>query len=314
MVNTERKAVEFFREKDSWEKPLLIIGQGSNLLFTSDFPGTVVRSTITGINIVKKDDEYVIISVGSGTVWDNLVEWTVKNGFYGLENLSYIPGLVGAAPVQNIGAYGVEVKESILKVSAINTEDGSKKVFQNYECRFGYRNSVFKKELKGKYLITRVYFRLQKTPHFNLEYGSLKEELDKPGGVTLENVRKSVIKIRKSKLPEPSVLGNAGSFFRNPVVTSDFAGNLLRDHPDMPVYKDAAGGRKIAAGWLIEQCGWKGKRIGNAGIHDKQALVLVNYGKASGWDIYKLSEKIRESVRKKFGIDLEREVEIVGPI
>jgi len=314
MVNTERKAVEFFREKDSWEKPLLIIGQGSNLLFTSDFPGTVVRSTITGINIVKKDDEYVIISVGSGTVWDNLVEWTVKNGFYGLENLSYIPGLVGAAPVQNIGAYGVEVKESIVKVSAINTEDGSKKVFQNYECRFGYRNSVFKKELKGKYLITRVYFRLQKTPHFNLEYGSLKEELDKPGGVTLENVRKSVIKIRKSKLPEPSVLGNAGSFFRNPVVTSDFAGNLLRDHPDMPVYKDAAGGRKIAAGWLIEQCGWKGKRIGNAGIHDKQALVLVNYGKASGWDIYKLSEKIRESVQKKFGIDLEREVEIVGPI
>lgn len=313
MVHTEREAIEFFRKKSSWEEPLLIIGQGSNLLFTSDFPGTVVRSTITGISIVRQDDEYVIISAGSGVVWDHLVGWTVKKGFCGLENLSYIPGLVGAAPVQNIGAYGVEVRDSILKVSAISTVDGSKKIFQNSGCRFAYRNSIFKNELKGKYLITRVYFRLKKNPYYKLDYGSLKEEVDKFGGPSLINVRNAVINIRRRKLPDPAVIGNAGSFFRNPVVSDDFAEKLIKDHPGIPLYKESSGGRKIAAGWLIEQCGWKGKRVGNAGVHDKQALVLVNYGKASGLDIYKISEKIRESVLNKFGINLEREVEIIGP-
>ena len=313
LVHTEREAIEFFRETDLWKKPLLIIGQGSNILFTSHFNGTVLRSAISGISIVKQDDENVIISAGSGIEWDELVEWTVNKGYHGLENLSLIPGLAGAAAVQNIGAYGAEVQDSIVKVHAINTEDGSKKIFKNYECGFEYRNSVFKKQLKGKYFITRVYFRLKKTPSYKLDYGSLKEEVYKLGGPSLINVRNAVINIRRKKLPDPAVIGNAGSFFRNPVVANDLVENLMKEYPEMPVFDDPSGGRKIAAGWMIELCGWKGKRIGNAGVYDKQALVLVNYGKASGWDIYKLSERIRESVLKRFGINLEREVEIIGP-
>ena len=311
-IVSENEAVSLFSEGHTLPEPFLILGRGSNLLFTSDFSGTVFRTDIQGISVEEQDNEYVIVSAGAGVDWDNFVEWTVSKGYYGLENLSLIPGSVGAAPVQNIGAYGVEVKDLIIRVNTISTKDGSKRVFRNEECRFEYRNSIFRNEEKGKYLVTSVCFRLKKLPSYNLEYGSLKEEAEKLGESSLVNVRNAVINIRRRKLPDPAGLGNAGSFFRNPVISTSAAEILKHDHPLMPFYDDPSGGKKIAAGWLIEQCGWKGRRIGNVGVYKKQSLVLVNYGGASGTDIYKLSEMIKESVQKRFGIILEREVEIVG--
>lgn len=262
----------------------------------------------------KKNNDKVIVSAGAGVVWDKLVEWTVNNGFGGLENLSLIPGMVGASPVQNIGAYGVEVKDSIEMVRTIDLSGGSIHVFSNNECEFGYRDSIFKKDKKGKYLVTRVYYKLIISPLINLSYGSLKEEVNKLGSETLNNVRQAVISIRRSKLPDPNLIGNAGSFFKNPVVTRSVADNLKTDYPLMPVYDDQSGGIKLAAGWLIDQCGWKGKRNGDAGVHENQALVLVNYGKATGKELYILSEEIRKSVLNRFGVNLDREVEIIGTI
>lgn len=311
-IGSENEATSLFSEGHTLPVPFLILGKGSNILFTSNFSGTVLQTDIQGIRVEEQDNESVIVSAGAGVDWDNLVEWTVGKEYYGLENLSLIPGSAGAAPVQNIGAYGVEVKDLITGVNAISIKDGSKKVFNNKECRFEYRNSIFKNEEKGKYLVTRVFFRLKKFPSLNLEYGSLKDELKKWGEPSLFNVRNAVIDIRRRKLPDPAGLGNAGSFFRNPVVALSVAANLKQYNPSMPVYDDPSGGKKIPAGWLIEQCGWKGRRIGNAGVYAKQALVLINYGKASGMDIYKLSERIRDTVKEKFGIILEREVEIVG--
>jgi UDP-N-acetylmuramate dehydrogenase len=229
----------------------------------------------------------------------------------GLENLSLIPGLVGATPVQNIGAYGVEVKDTIEKVRAICLDDGSIREFTNEECSFGYRNSIFKGELKGRYMITKVFFRLSSKPKLCLEYGSLKEEVTRLGSTSLGNVRKIVIKTRQTKLPDPSQFGTAGSFFKNPVVTSPVAEDLKTKNPGLPLFKDSPVTFKLPAGWLIERCGWKGKRIGDAGVYDKQALVLINYGKAGGKDLYDLSEEIRKSVFERFGISLEREVEII---
>jgi len=225
-----------------------------------------------------------------------------------------IPGLVGATPVQNIGAYGVEVKDSVEKVRTISVRDGSVRIFTHDECEFGYRNSIFKKSEKGKYLISRVYYKLKINPILNLSYGSLKEETDKLGGASLENVRKAVINIRRDKLPDPETIGNAGSFFKNPVVTDSFAAHLRKQYPDMPLYSDQSERYKLAAGWLIDQCGWKGKRVGEAGVHEKQALVLVNYGKATGKEIYNLAEAISKSVKENFGVELEREVEVCGTI
>jgi UDP-N-acetylmuramate dehydrogenase len=230
------------------------------------------------------------------------------------ENLSLIPGNVGAAPVQNIGAYGAEVRNVIEKVRAISLRDGSVKEFNNDECKFGYRDSIFKNELKGKYLITKVYFKLSAKPKVSLEYGSLKDEMNKLGSISLGNVRKIVISTRQNKLPDPAQICNAGSFFKNPVVQSAVADDLKAKYPKIPVFKDVSGSVKIAAGWLIEQCGWKGKKCGDAGVHDKQALVIVNYGNATGRQLYDLSEQIKKSVEEKFGISLEREVEIVGII
>ena len=290
------------------------MGSGSNILFTSDFKGIILCPEIGGIKIEEQDQENVLISAGAGVNWDNLVEWTVNKGFGGLENLSLIPGLVGATPVQNIGAYGVEVKDTIEKVRAVSIEDGAIAEFNNNDCRFEYRNSIFKGKIKGKYLVTRVYYRLTSNPLLKLDYGSLNDEIKKLGDVTLKNVRQAVINIRRSKLPDPKIIGNAGSFFKNPVVSSSAAENLKKMYPQMPAYKDQSGGIKLAAGWLIDQCGWKGKRIGDAGVHDKQALVLVNLGKANGKEIYNLSEEIKKSVWEKFSIELEREVEVVGTI
>jgi UDP-N-acetylmuramate dehydrogenase len=313
-VRTEKEALSFFSGEISWKKPLLIMGRGSNILFISNYEGTILCTEFGGIKIEEQDQENVIISAGAGVNWDNLVEWSVNNGFGGLENLSLIPGLVGATPVQNIGAYGAEVKDSIEKVRAVSIEDGTIKEFSKDDCRFGYRNSIFKGEIKGKYLIIKVYYRLSIKPLLNLNYDSLEEEVNNLGSVTLKNVRQAVMNIRRSKLPDHKIIGNAGSFFKNPVVSSYDADNLKKRYPQLPAYEEPSGGFKLAAGWLIDQCGWKGKRIGDAGVHNIQALVLVNYGKATGKEIYNLSEEIRKSVLEEFGIELEREVEVVGTI
>ncbi len=311
-VRTEKEARSLLRGEITCRKPKLIIGGGSNILFTGDFKGTLLIPEMRRIAIEEILGEQIIVSAGAGVEWDNFVEWTVMMGFCGLENLSGIPGSVGAVPVQNIGAYGIEVKDYIIKVRAIDTDSGKVKILNNEECNYGYRTSIFKTSFKGRYLITRVYFRLDMNFNPNLEYGRLRQYLEKAGKPTLRKVRDAVLKIRQSKLPDPEVIGNAGSFFKNPLVKEEIAARLLKEHPGMPVYDDPSGKKKLAAGWLIEQCGWKGKRIGDAGVHDKQALVLVNYGNATGKEIFDLSEKIWKSVKTKFRINLEREVEVVG--
>lgn len=293
-------------------QPCLILGGGSNLLFTGDFNGTLVHPSIGGISIGSSDESSVVVSAGAGVNWDSLVAWTVDKGFYGLENLSLIPGTVGAAPVQNIGAYGMETKDSVERVDTIRLSDGAEVSFSNEECGFAYRYSIFKGPEKGRYIVTRVHFRLSRLPALNPGYGSVHEEVKKLGDLTLQNVRQAVMNIRRSKLPDPEVTGNAGSFFKNPVVESSFAEKLARQFPSLPQYPERNGFTKIAAAWLIEQCGWKGTRQGDAGVHEKQPLVLVNYGKATGKDIFSLSESIRASVKEKFGVGLEREVEIIN--
>ncbi len=311
-VSNDKAAVACFKEGGLPAEPLLIMGEGSNILFISDYNGTIFHPEIKGIKLESQEGREVLVSAGAGVNWDHLVEWCVSRGYGGIENLSYIPGAVGAAPIQNIGAYGMEVKDSVVKVTAISKEDGSMTEFSNEECRFGYRDSIFKKELKGKYLIVKVCFRLNTSPVINTNYDFLKDETLRLGGETLENIRQAVINIRRGKLPDPEILGNAGSFFKNPVVSNMVADNLRLRYPLLPSYPDKSGGVKLAAGWMIEKCGWKGKRIGDAGVHDKQALVLVNHGTATGREIFDLSEKIRTSVLEKFGIELQREVEVIG--
>jgi UDP-N-acetylmuramate dehydrogenase len=315
-VKNEHEAIELFNGNIAWNKPLLILGSGSNILFTCDFKGTIVYPEISGINIEEQDlnKGEVIVSAGAGIIWDDFVAWTVENGFGGLENLSLIPGKVGATPVQNIGAYGVEVKDQIVKVKTLDVNNGTIRVFENNECEFGYRNSIFKKSKKGRYFVIRVSYRLSINPQLNLRYDSLKEEVNKLGTETLQNTRQAVINIRRIKLPDPQITGNAGSFFKNPVVKKSVAESLKSIYPGLPVYPEHEGYMKLASGWLIDECGWKGKRSGDAGVHDKQALVLVNYGNATGKEIYNLSEEIKKSVSDKFGIDLEREVEVIGVI
>jgi UDP-N-acetylmuramate dehydrogenase len=311
IISSEDEAISLFSNRKVLKEPLFILGGGSNILFTKDFNGTIIHPEINGIEIIEQINETIIISAGAGVPWDELVQWTVNKGYGGLENLSFIPGTVGATPVQNIGAYGVEVKDTIEKVVAISLADGTHREFTNEECRFGYRESIFKGELKGMYLITSVWYRLATNPSPNTVYGSLSEEVQRLGPVSLSTVRQAVINIRMSKLPDPDKIGNAGSFFKNPVITQSLSEELLRKYPQLPAFKDHTGLAKIAAGWLIDQCGWKGKCIGDAGVHDKQALVLVNHGKATGPEILKLSETISKSVFDKFGIRLQTEVEIL---
>jgi UDP-N-acetylmuramate dehydrogenase len=311
---TEEDAQEFVRKELPLEKPLLILGAGSNILFTDDFNGTILHPCLSGIMIEKDYDDHTIVSACAGVVWDDMVEWCVEKGLHGLENLSLIPGLVGATPVQNIGAYGVEVSDTIESVRAINLTHGSCRVFGGTECEFGYRDSIFKNREKGKWLITGVSYRLTNIQSVNLSYGSLKEEVFKLGSETPGNIRKAVINIRQRKLPDPALIGNAGSFFKNPVVESSLASALKEVYPDIPVYNSESVGTKLAAAWLIDKCGWRGRRKGDAGVHEKQALVIVNYGNATGKNIFDLSEEIRKSVQENFGVALEREVEVIGPI
>lgn len=310
-IKSEKDARSLFSGEIYYNKPIMIIGGGSNILLTRNIKGTVMIPRFRGIRIEKIFGDDIIVSAGAGVVWDKFVEWSVEREIYGLENLSNIPGSVGAVPIQNIGAYGVEIKDLIEKVRTVSIIDGSIRIFSPAECRFGYRDSIFKHELKNKYLVTRVYFRLMKKPSLKLNYGSVKAELEKTGDFSLKSVRNTIINIRNAKLPDPKIIGNAGSFFKNPVVSKAIAGKLKSFYPSLPVYDDRSGGLKIAAGWLIEQCGWKGKRLGNAGIHDNQALVIVNHEGASGQEIYELSEMIKKSVKDKFNVVLEREVEVI---
>lgn len=298
------------QEKDA---PLLHVGRGSNLLFVSDYPGTVLHSGIKGIQVVQDTEVFVDLRVGAGEVWDNLVDYTVQKGWYGAENLSLIPGEVGASAVQNIGAYGVEAKDLIVAVETVAVETGALRVFTNEECHYAYRESIFKKELKGKYIVTYVTYRLQKKPVYHLDYGNIRSELQKEGGeLSLTGLRQIIIHIREAKLPDPEKIGNAGSFFMNPIVPVQQFEELLKMYPEMPHYKVDEARVKIPAGWMIDRCGWKGKHLGRAGVHDKQALVLVNLGGATGAEVVRLAEAIVRSVKEKFGITICPEVNFIG--
>jgi UDP-N-acetylmuramate dehydrogenase len=297
------------------ELSLLILGGGSNILFTGDYAGFIIKNELAGITIEDENEDEVLVNVGGGVIWHELVTWSVERGLGGLENLSLIPGCTGAAPIQNIGAYGVEQKDVFDKLTMVSLEDGTSQQIHAEDCRFGYRDSIFKQELKGKVMITNVTYRLKKDPEINTSYGAIENELDKMGvkasDAGVADVSNAVINIRRSKLPDPSELGNAGSFFKNPVIPEEQFNTLLNEFPDIVGYPASQGFTKVAAGWLIESCGWKGKRVGDTGSHAQQALVLVNYGSAKGADVVDLSMQIRESVKKKFGIEISPEVNII---
>lgn len=290
--------------------PYLHIGEGSNLLFTGDYEGVILHSRISGIEVTAEDEENVSVRVGAGVVWDDFVAYCVEHGWYGAENLSLIPGEVGASAVQNIGAYGVEVKDLISSVETVNIQ-GVKHVYRVDECDYSYRNSIFKRPEMKQVFVTYVCFRMGKKEHYTLDYGTIRQELEKYPAVDLKALRQVIIRIRESKLPDPKVLGNAGSFFMNPVVPRGVFNALQKQYSQMPFYELGADRIKIPAGWMIDQCGWRGKSLGSAAVHDKQALVLVNRGGATGADIVALSDAVRASVREKFGIDIHSEVNFI---
>ncbi len=293
------------------EQDMLIIGEGSNILLTNNFQGLVIRPDIKGIEILDKSPDNAIIKVWAGENWDNFVVYCINNGFGGVENLSWIPGSVGACPIQNIGAYGAEVENVIESVTGILTDSLEQITFTRDKCNFGYRDSIFKQGLKGRFIITNVIFKLSRNPVLNTTYGRLQNELAGNKKTDLQSVRQAVIKIRKDKLPDPDKFGSAGSFFRNPVISKSKFNNLRSDYSDIPAYPANNQGVKIAAGWLIEKAGWAGKRTGDAGVYNKQALILLNYGSATGKQIKDLAEKIMISVSNKFGIDLQTEVNVI---
>ncbi len=287
------------------------IGQGSNLLFINDYNGIILHSAIRGMEVVSEDEATVSLRVGAGEVWDEVVAYAVSQGWGGFENLSLIPGDVGAAAVQNIGAYGVEIKDVIESVEAWNRLTFEKHVFTAEECGYGYRSSRFKDPHQDPHFITYVTLRLEKFPVFNIEYGALKQRLSDKA-LTLENVRETVISIRKEKLPDTESLGNAGSFFMNPLITDEHFERIRKEYPDVPSYPAEKGKVKVPAGWLIEKCGFKGQRHGNVGVYEKQALVLVNFGGATGDEIALFAESIRAAVKERFGIELMPEVKYIA--
>ncbi|MBM3437021.1 MAG: UDP-N-acetylmuramate dehydrogenase [Bacteroidetes bacterium] len=291
----------------------LVLGGGSNVLFTKDFDGLVIRINLSGIEITGEDKYHVYIKAAAGEEWDGFVEYCTDFGFAGIENLSLIPGCVGASPIQNIGAYGVEMKDHFHSLEYFDLSEGTVRTMLRGNCRFGYRDSIFKHELKAGGIILSVTFRLDKLPVFRTNYGALKDELDRMGisGVTIQKTREAVIAVRHSKLPDPAVVGNAGSFFKNPAVSKERHDQLKSLFPQLVSFPQPDDTYKLAAGWLIEQCGWKGRRIGDAGVHEKQALVLVNYGNAKGAEITDLARQIQISVKEKFSVDLEKEVNIL---
>jgi UDP-N-acetylmuramate dehydrogenase len=296
------------------QNKVLILGGGSNVLFTGDFDGLVIKSSLLGLKAHHVDEHTLTLAAGSGEPWHNLVMHAVQNNWGGIENLSLIPGTAGAAPMQNIGAYGVEIKDVIEKVDAVDVKTGVKRIFSNEECHFSYRESVFKHELKEKYFISSITLRLTKDKHLlNTSYGAIQDVLNQRSiiNATIKDVSDAVISIRQSKLPDPQVIGNAGSFFKNPTVDKEAYETLRRSFPSIPAYPLDSQYIKLPAGWLIEQCGWKGKRLGNVGVHSHQALVLVNYGGGNGKEIYDLALQIQRSVHEKFNITLTTEVNII---
>jgi UDP-N-acetylmuramate dehydrogenase len=291
----------------------LIVGGGSNILFKDHVNALVLKNDIPGLDIIKEDTDHVYIKVGAGENWHGFVQYCLRHNWAGVENLSLIPGCVGASPMQNIGAYGVEIKEVFESLEALHVQEKKVHVFSANDCEFGYRESVFKGKYKNQYVILNVTYRLNKKPRFNTSYGAIEQELERMGvqQLSIQAVSQAVINIRTSKLPDPAKIGNAGSFFKNPSVPAVMYEQLKKEYPAIVGYPNADGTIKLAAGWLIEQSGWKGYRRGDAGVHEKQALVLVNHGHATGNEIYDLSEDVMKSVFEKFGVQLEREVNVV---
>ncbi len=319
-VRAEQQLQELMQEGTFKREPKLILGGGSNILFTGDFNGLVIKNSIPGIEVVKAENRHVWIKANAGVVWHELVLWTIDNNYAGIENLSLIPGQAGAAPMQNIGAYGVEVKDVFESLEAINLFTGEKVTFSLTDCDFGYRESVFKTRYKDQFIISSITLRLtdlndpRALYRFKTDYGDIKDTLSdmQVRDLNLKAVSDAVIKIRSSKLPDPKVLGNAGSFFKNPVISAAQFEELVKVYPVMPSYLQKDGTVKVPAGWLIEQCGWKGKRVGNTGSHARQALVLVNYGGAKGSEVLEVAQQIQLSVKEKFGIAISPEVNVVG--
>jgi UDP-N-acetylmuramate dehydrogenase len=303
------EAIRYARKE---QKTIRVLGGGSNILLTKNPDDFILHNGFTGIETVEENDDAIVLKIGAGENWHQTVLFCVENGYGGIENLSLIPGNVGASPIQNIGAYGVEVKDRIVSVEAVDLQTGEVETFANEECNFAYRDSIFKSQFPGKYMVKSVSFRLDKKNHQLLtHYGAIAQELEIMGvkDPCIKDLSNAVISIRQSKLPDPRKLGNSGSFFKNPIVSKVQAEALLAKHPEAPNYP-AGENVKFAAGWLIEQCGWKGKVVGNCGVHAKQALVLVNYGGATGQEIFDLSTEVLASVKAKFGVDLEREVNV----
>ncbi|HEY1025206.1 MAG TPA: UDP-N-acetylmuramate dehydrogenase [Sphingobacteriaceae bacterium] len=311
-INTESDLIELFKDPRWHDERKLVLGGGSNMLFTGDFDGLVIKMNIRGMEHHIVDDQ-VYIKAGGGEVWHDLVMYAVDRNFAGLENLSLIPGSVGASPIQNIGAYGVELKDVFFECRAFEIKTGEFKLFSKEACRFGYRDSIFKSGYTGEFIITKVTFRLSTIPNLNTSYGAIEQELKNRqiSVPTLKDISEVVSHIRVAKLPDPSTIGNAGSFFKNPVITIEEFRQLQYTFPDIVHFSLPDGKVKLAAGWLIEKCGWKGKKVGNTGTWNSQALVLVNHGSATGNEVYALSEEIINSVRDRFGVNLEREVNII---
>lgn len=304
---------ELLHSKLKTHNPKLILGGGSNILFTKNFDGIVLKNEINGIQIIKEDEHYVYVKAGAGENWHQFVLYCLQHNLAGVENLSLIPGNVGASPMQNIGAYGVEIKDVFYDLEALHIVENKMHTFSLNDCDFGYRESVFKKKFKDQFVITSVTYRLHKQPVYNTSYGAINQELENMAvkDISIHAISQAVINIRSSKLPDWKQVGNAGSFFKNPIVSEHQFDEVKSTFPNVVAFPSGEGQTKLAAGWLIEQCGWKGYRQGDAGCYDKQALVLVNYGNASGEEVYQLSEKIIQSVKEKFGVTLEREVNII---
>ncbi|MCF8365498.1 MAG: UDP-N-acetylmuramate dehydrogenase [Bacteroidales bacterium] len=313
-LNSDEDIIDFVKAKGFAGHKTLILNGGSNTLFTKDFDGLVIKINNPGYELSDENNNHIFLKIKAGENWDAFVQKTIEQGYSGLENLSMIPGNAGAAPIQNIGAYGVEQKDLFHSLEAINRETGKVESFDKESCRFGYRSSIFKTTLKEKYIILAVNYRLNKKPVFNIGYGAIKDELKKMGSaeeISTKAIAQAVRNIRSSKLPDPEKIGNAGSFFKNPVIAKEKYMKLKNAFPDISAYPESGGKYKIAAGWMIDHLGWKGARRGDAGVCATQALVLVNYGNAAGHEIVALATEIQQSVKKTFGICLEPEVNIV---
>lgn len=310
-VNDINDIHETLRSDEFKDLPLLILGGGSNILFTDDYPGIIIYPDICHIKLLKEDGKYVFVKAGAGISWNEFVEHAVIKGWGGIENLVLIPGNVGATPIQNIGAYGVEVSDVVKSVEAVDLRTGDIKTFSNVDCRFGYRDSIFKNEFFHRYLITDVTYRLTKKHDLVTHYGEIEDELGNFDDRNIFTVKNAIVNIRRRKLPDPKDIGNAGSYYKNPVISSKKAEEMKLEFPEIKIFNISEKEKKVAAGWLIEKCGWKGKRVGNAGVYKNHALILVNHGNATGKEIFDLSVRIEESVLKKFGIKLEKEVRII---